>query len=335
MSSIQSFSTNLLTIVCISLLSSQISAARDDNSPKPLAIKSLLDRWKLPELPDRFQLEVKRTLRLNSENPQDQRVATTIGRYKFQPGYYVCESPSPTGATSTITRLKICNPEYAAMLQKIDNGRWVVERLSPGRNHPPELMVNPKEMLSQHFGTNTGIRNRLKEPGVSITKTSAEQWNGEEVDVLDVAFPEPSQEQRIGKGPIDFPPSARLYFTRSEISDPARVDFELKYTLDGKDYVRPLTFAYSQRRKVGDLTIPLKFEAWQLWRISRNDIPSETAVLNVDNWDAPFPKEQAYLTYYGLPEPEGISRGMSWWWLLLAGGLLVVAMTILIRRRSS
>lgn len=117
MSNIQRFSTKSLAIVCISLLSSQISAARDDNSPKSLTTESLFDRWKLPALPDRFQLEVKRTIRLNPENPQDQRVATTIGRYKFQPGYYVCESPSPTGATSTITRLVICNPEYAAMLQ--------------------------------------------------------------------------------------------------------------------------------------------------------------------------------------------------------------------------
>ncbi len=323
MSSIQRFSINSLAIVCISLLSSQISAARDDNSPKSLTTESLFDRWKLPALPDRFQLEVKRTIRLNPENPQDQRVATTIGRYKFQPGYYVCESPSPTGATSTITRLVICNPEYAAMLQKIDSGRWVVKRLSPGRNHPPELTVNPKAMLSQHSGTNVGIRNRLKEPGVSITKTWTENWNGEEVDVLDVAFPEASEEQKIGKGPIDFPHSARLYFTKSETSGPARMEFELKYTLDGKDYVRPLSFSYSEPSKVGDFTLPLKFEAWQLWRISRNDIPSETAELNVGNWDTPFPMEQAYLTYYGLPEPEGISRGMSWWWwvVIVALGL--------------
>ncbi len=51
MSNIQRFSTNSLAIVCIFQLVLQISAARDDNSPKPLIIESLLDRWKLPALP--------------------------------------------------------------------------------------------------------------------------------------------------------------------------------------------------------------------------------------------------------------------------------------------
>ncbi|ADG69012.1 hypothetical protein Plim_3198 [Planctopirus limnophila DSM 3776] len=295
----------------------------------------LLNWWKIPGLPDKFQYSLTLSTRVNPENPGDMQFASTISHLKKAASYHIMEDPFPTGPKTTLTNLLIRNSHYGALLRRVNNDRWVLKKLGLGSNLPPDLSREHDFNELPHLGQAVILRDRLGEPGVLLKELPRETWRGEEVRVLEATFPDVPEERKKALLPVNYTPKAKFYLSSKVDGAPVRIDFDLNFSSNGKSYHRPIAHAYSEWSELDGLNIPLKAEIWQLWISPLDGPPMQTLTFDHSNWDAPFPEEQTYLTYYGLPEPEGVSKGWGWWWLLVTGGLACFAVWVIAVRRHT
>ncbi len=287
--------------------------------------EKLYEWWQIPAIPDRFQVRIYGTY---LQNPDKQESTKTINSEMGVMKSYMCgidEIDATYPKTGKTTFLTMANPHYSCSLERIKSERWVARALKIRKDNDTTNVVNNlcDRILRNHWGMNIGVHRRLIEPGVSLKQLPNEIWNNEEVEVLDVTFPLLPEKEKNPYQPANTPDHARVYISPERSYWPVRIDYTLDYKYEGVPFHREITVAFEDWQEIDGQVVPLRNKTWDHGAPTVKYFPSGDCLMDVSNWDAPFPMEQAYLTYYGLPEPEGISRGMSWWWwvVIVALGL--------------
>lgn len=306
-----------LGMVSIYLAASPFLAAEDHNFPESLSAESLLDWWQMTSMPEQCNYSVRIKQKISSGSSDADSTMQVFSSPKCQ----LFESSAPRATARIDTAMKIRNPHYAAMLKRINQERWVLERLALDEASKNQL-VNTTHRTPPNLGYAEFVRNQLKTPGIAVEEVMSEAWQGETVRVLDVTFPRipPADD----KGEVDsFLRRMRIYISNSVENFPVKLDFETEIGSGESLRINKRTIAYSDWVELDGVKFPKKFESWNSTPASSYDSLGQIVTVDISNWDAPFPEEQTYLTYYGLPEPEGISRGMSWWWWAVAGCFVI------------
>ncbi|QDV31978.1 hypothetical protein Spb1_39250 [Planctopirus ephydatiae] len=307
----------ILMMICVYLSTSHTLRAEDHDFPESLSAESLLEWWQLTPMPEQCNYSVRIKQKMSGGSSDTDSTMQVLSSPKHQ----LFESSAPRAAARIDTTMKIRNPYYAAILKRINQDRWVLERLATDVASENQV-VNTTHRTPPNLGYAEFVRNQLKTPGIAVEEVMSEAWQGETVRVLDVTFPRipPADD----KAEVDsFLRRMRIYISSSVQNFPVKLDFETEMGSGENLRINKRTIAYSDWVELDGAKFPKKFESWNLTPASSYDSLGQIVTVDISNWDAPFPQEQAYLTYYGLPEPEGISRGMSWWWwvVIVALGL--------------
>lgn len=282
---------------------------------------SLFEWWQIPEIPASYQMLIHGTYLENPDIPESTKTTEVITGFLVSPSYVVNESRYTNRKQISKGLIRVRNPSYEFSIERIGADRWVLQTL--------DLKSTSDKLfdfgLRSQWGLDIGVRGRLNEPGVILTQLPNENWNNESVEVLEVSFPATSESRYNPLAPNAYPHKARIYISQRQMHWPVRIDYSLDFTYQDKNYHRDITVAFENWQNINGQVVPLRKKVWSHGSKTIKHLPSSDCLMDISNWDAPFPKEQAYLTYYGLPEPEGISRGMSWWWaVIVALGLGVI-----------
>ncbi|WP_131818113.1 hypothetical protein [Planctopirus hydrillae] len=242
----------------------------------------------------------------------------------------------PLDTEGAMEAIEIVNPDYAAKLLRIPGQKWVLNSLALRHQKAYDTLIDAR-WESFHFPTHVGLglKERFEEGGLRIDDYYEGTADGVQPEMFEVTIPPRSGTRQETSRYIPHIVWVRVFSGRGLGNAIQRLDQTFLLGDSPGAKTRNSTVRYTDWVTHGGFHLPRRQEGWYSDTFEPQGKPHWSADFDYSEWDSPFPKEQAYLTYYGLPEPEGVSKGWGWWWLLLAGGLLVVAMTILIRRRSS
>lgn len=233
-----------------------------------------------------------------------------------------------------VTSARILNSDYVSTVKKADAG-WAVS----------ELVLNSEEGYARALmslnGTNTfasfGLV-RLVGPTYGTTNTSlaAVLADPANYDVTGLAPDGGQTRLEIAVDPQFQPddPMRPSKFVVGFNSDHIATLVVVIPEAPGGAYTE--TYSFDDFHRVGTTELPgsivLKSDL-----VPPDEEPfRETTTIKFDysQFDAPFDTDRCYLTYYGLPEPDGV-RQSTWPWYAAGAGLVLVAAWLLRKRKEA
>ncbi len=238
---------------------------------------------------------------------------------------------SSVKAEDDITTVLIQNPSYAARIVKAGAGPWRLTGLAKRTDEKYQEFVNQQfraDFVGQVLRFHTNLWETLRKGDWEVRSAERKVESGRRVRRFDV---------KLTKAGMEATHLLRLIVVVSEehallpvqVSIVHREGTDLVITFTGWA-VTPQGLAWQKRREeLGPLALQKMggdVARWG-WSESRCD---------VRHISRRFDKDEAYLSYYGLPEPEGVrTRGYRLWIFLGVGIALLAISAILVAKRRA
>ncbi|WP_131818111.1 hypothetical protein [Planctopirus hydrillae] len=326
----------MITVMLCAAFSAVPAVVSAQSKPHDPLLSGLLHKWASYSAGDRYSVNITSP----EIDPETGRVLDTKpGKVSIKrDGQYFVVVSILSGRSNKHHYMMISNPGYQARLERYSNDPWVLKSLvlSTDRGGLPPLdeadrlqwrtlkwLANKSDKLSQNFS-------RVIDQGSATIE-------GAEVKFIEFELKTLSREEVLSRRiySSDNPSRVKIYYAPQYNDFPVR--YESCYQVHEPDKSIPVCngVRFSGWQTVQGMALPSLVEVFSIDDKGNAKPASQRDEFDYSQWEVPWDRKEAYLTHYGLPEPEGVQTGWGWWWLVCGGVLLCAAVALIARRRAS
>lgn len=312
-----------------------VAVSAQSESHDPL-LSGLLQKWASVTAGDRYSLSI-----ISPEiDRKTGKVLDVESRKLFikRDGQYLVVESALSGRGKKHHFAYISNPGYQARLERYSNDPWVLKSLvlstdRDGSSSVDEFdrlqwrilkwLANQSDKLNQNFS-------RVIDQGTATIE-------GDQVKFIELELKPLSREEVLSRRirSSDNPSRVKIYYAPQYNDFPVR--YESCYQVHEPDKSIPVCSGvrFSGWQTVQGMALPSVVEVFSIDDKGNAKPADQRDEFDYSQWEVPWDRKEAYLTHYGLPEPEGVQTGWGWWWLVCGGVLLCAAVALIARRRAS